>query len=101
LGVSGDRDATAMMQAVMEGTHQHEVDQFGGSAVLPVPDVVGVQPAGGPAPGDHAAAVAVLQCPTESAADGAGDPPGPDDLALAFEPGLTGGITEQVLAVAG
>ena len=42
-----------MMQPVVIRADQHEVEQLGRTAVLPVHDVVGVQAAGGPAAGHH------------------------------------------------
>jgi hypothetical protein len=42
VGGSGDGDQTAVVQPVVVGADQHQVDQFGESAVLPVGDVVGV-----------------------------------------------------------
>ncbi len=41
----------------------------------------------------------MLQGPAQPAADGAGRAAGTDGAAVAFEPHLTGRITEQVLAV--
>ncbi|MDT5285374.1 MAG: hypothetical protein QOF88_263, partial [Mycobacterium sp.] len=61
LGGSGDGDDTPMVRPVMIRADQDEVVQLGQAAVLPMPDVVGVQTAGGPAAGYHAAAVAVLE----------------------------------------
>ena len=42
--VSGtaDGDAAPVMQAVMIRAHQHQVVEFGGTAVFPVPDVMGM-----------------------------------------------------------
>ena len=77
---------------------QHQVGQLGGSAVFPVPDVVGVQSAGGATAGDRAHAVTVLQGAAQPPVDLAGGAAGADDLAVAFEPDLIGGITGQVLA---
>ncbi len=98
VGGSGDGDDAAVVQPVVKRADQDQVGQLGGAAVFPVPDVVGVQTAGGPAAGDRAAAVAVLQGAAQPPADRAGGPPGADDLAVAFEPDLAGGITGQVLA---
>jgi hypothetical protein len=61
-GRSGDVDDASMMQTVVIGTHQHQVAQLGGAAVFPVPDVMGVQTAGGSATGNRARGVAVLEC---------------------------------------
>ena len=88
-----------MMQPVMIGADQHQVVQLGGAAVFPVPDVVGVQTAGGATTGHRAAGVAVLEGTAKPAADQAGRPPGADDLPVTFEPHFTGGITGQVSAI--
>ena len=45
----------------MIGADQHQVGQFGVAAVFPVPDVVCVQTAGGPAPGNRTRGMAVLE----------------------------------------
>nr|CRL73477.1 hypothetical protein CPGR_01114 [Mycolicibacter nonchromogenicus] len=50
-----------MVQAVVVGADQYQVVWVGGAAVFPVSDVVGVQAAGGSAPGDGAGPVAVLE----------------------------------------
>ena len=42
LGGSGDGDDAAVMQPVVIRAQKNQVGQFGGAAVLPVPDVVGV-----------------------------------------------------------
>ncbi len=62
-------------------------------------DVVGVQTAGRPAPGHHAAAVTVLQHPPQPPTDLAGGPPGPDDLPVTVKPDLTVRLARQVPAV--
>ena len=49
VGGSGDGDVAAVVRPVVERAEQDQVGQFGGAAVFPVPDVVGVQSAGGPA----------------------------------------------------
>ena len=85
------------MRPVVVGAHQYEVVEFGGAAVFPVPDVVGVQSAGGATAGNHAAAVPVLQGPPQPSVDRSGRPPGADDLAVAFEPDFAGGVTGQEL----
>ena len=95
---SGDGDDAAMVQPVVIGADQHQVGQLGGAAVFPVPDVVGVQTAGGSTTGNRAGAVAVLERTAQPAVDQAGRPPGADDLAVTFEPDFTGGITGQVSA---
>ena len=74
LGGSGDGDAAAVVQPVVERAQQDQVVELGGPAVLPMPDVMGVQTAGRPAAGDHAAAVAVLQRSAQPAADLCGSP---------------------------
>jgi hypothetical protein len=51
-----------VVESVVVGADQCEVVEFGLAAVFPVPDVVGVQTAGGSAAGDDAAAVAVFEC---------------------------------------
>ena len=89
-----------MVQPVVVGAHQHEVVQLGASAVFPVPDVVGVQTAGGTAAGNHAGAVAVLERTTQPTVDLSGRPPGANDLAVTFEPDFAGGIAHQVSAFA-
>jgi hypothetical protein len=96
---TGEGDAAAMVQAVVIRTQQHQVVQFGRAAVFPVPQVMGVQTAGGPATGHRAAAVAMLQRATQPAADRSGGTPGADDPTLTLEPGLAGGITCQVSAL--
>ena len=67
-----------MMQPVMVGAYQHEVGQFGGPAVLPVPDVVSMETAGGSATGNHARAVAVLEGAAKPTVDHSGGPAGAD-----------------------
>src|SRR5690242_3866283 len=47
-GGSGDGDSPGVVQPVVEGAQQDQVVRVGGSAVLPMPDVVSVQSAGGP-----------------------------------------------------
>ena len=96
---SGDGDDAPMVQPMMIGAEQHEVVQLGRPAVFPVPDVVGVQTAGGPAAGHRAGAVAVLEGTAQPAADQPRRPPRADDLPVTFEPHLTGGITGQVSAI--
>ena len=51
-----------------------------------------------PQPGTAQHGVAVLERTAQPAVDQPGRPPGADDLAVAFEPHLTGGITDQVSA---
>ncbi|ANW63058.1 hypothetical protein BCA37_05020 [Mycobacterium sp. djl-10] len=61
-GRPGQGDAPCVVQAVVIGTHQDEIVEFGGAAVFPVDQVVGVQAAGGAATGHHTRAViAVLE----------------------------------------
>ena len=69
VGGSGDGDDALMMQPMVIRTDQHEVVQFGGAAVFPVPDVMGVQTAGGAAAGDRAGGVAVLEGAAQPAVD--------------------------------
>src|SRR6476620_2015146 len=99
LGGSGDGDVTAMVGPVVIRADQDQVPQFGGAAVFPVADVVGVQPAGGAAARDHTAAVAVFEGAAQPATHGAGGPTAADDLAVAFEPDLAGGVAGQVAAL--
>ena len=99
LGGSGDGDDAPMVGPVVIGADQDEVVQLGGAAVFPMPNVVGMQTAGGPASGYHAAAVAVLESAAQAAADLSGFPSGADHLPVAFEPDLAGGITGQIAAV--
>ena len=63
------------MRPVVKRAQQHQVGQFGGAAVFPVPDVMGVQAAGRPTARHHTAVVAVLQGAAQPAADRAGGPP--------------------------
>ncbi|CAA0137332.1 Uncharacterised protein [Mycolicibacterium vanbaalenii] len=98
VGGAGEGDAAAVVQPVVERADEDEVVEFGGAAVFPVPQVMGVQAAGGPTAGDHAAAIAVFQGAAQPAVDGAGGPPGADDPAVALEPHLTGGVTQQQAA---
>jgi hypothetical protein len=58
---SGDGDDPAMMSPVMVRTDQDEILEFGGPAVLPMPDVMGVQTTGGPTTRYHTAAITMLQ----------------------------------------
>ena len=98
-GGAGDGDTAAMVKPVVIGTQQHKVGQVGGAAVFPVPDVVGVETAGGPATRNDAGAVAVLQGAAKAPIDHPGRPPRTDDLAGTFEPHFAGGIAAQVTAV--
>jgi hypothetical protein len=61
VGGSGDGDLAAVMLPVMERTDQHQVVEFGQPTVLPVHDVMSMQPPGRPAAGDDAGLVAVLE----------------------------------------
>ena len=61
-----------MVQPVVIGADQHQVGQLGGPAVFPVPEVVGVQTAGGPAAGNRAGGVAVLEGTAKPTVDQAG-----------------------------
>ncbi len=96
---SGDGDDAPMVQPMMIGAQQHQVVQLGGAAVLPVPDVVGVQTPGGATPGHRAGRMAILQGTAQPAADQPGRPPRPDGLPGAFQPRLTRGITSQVAPI--
>src|SRR4029079_8620773 len=96
---SGDGDVAAVVGPVVIRAQQHQVVQFGGSAVFPVPYVVGVQTAGRAAAGHGAGGVAVFQSTTKPAVDGAGGASGAERLAVAFEPHFAGGVAGQVLAV--
>ena len=98
VGGSGDGDDAAVVQPVVIGAHQDQVGQFGWAAVFPVPDVVGVQTAGGAAAGHRAGAVAVLEGAAQPAVDQPGGAAGADDLAVALEPDFAGGVTGQVSA---
>ena len=99
--VSGtaDGDHPPVMQPVVERADQDQIVQFGFAAVLPVPDVVAVQTAGGPTPRDRTRRMPILQRPAQLAVDHPGGTPTPDRLAVAFEPHLTGRITGQIPAV--
>ncbi len=87
-----------MVQPVVIGAYQYQVEQLGGTAVLPVPDMVCVQTAGGTATRNRTRGMAVLQRAAKPPVDLAGRSAGADDLAVTFEPDLTSGITGQVLA---
>ena len=73
-----------MVQPVVIRAHQHEVIQFGGAAVFPVSDVVGVQTTGGAATGHRTRGVAMLEGTTKPAVDHPRRPPGADDLPVAM-----------------
>ncbi len=88
-----------MVQPVVIRAYQYQVEQFGGTAVLPVPDVVCVQTAGGTTTRNRTRGMAVLQRAAKPPVDLAGRPAGADDLTVTFEPDFTGGITGQVSAV--
>ena len=62
--------------------HQNQVVQFGFPAVFPVPNVMGVQAAGGPAAGHRAGGVAVLQRAAQPAVDQPGGAAGADGVAV-------------------
>jgi hypothetical protein len=74
VGGSGDGDVTPMMSPVVMGADQNQIVQLGEPAVLPVPDVMGMQTARRPAPGNYAATVSVLEDSSQPATDGAGRP---------------------------
>ena len=82
LGGSGDGDDAAVVQPVVIGAEQHQVVQLGGAAVFPVPEVVGVQTAGGPTAGNRAHGVAVFERAAQPPVDQPGRPAGTDDLAV-------------------
>ena len=63
-----------MVQPVVIRAYQHQVDQLGGAAVFPVPDVVGVQTAGGATAGNRARGVAVLERAAQPPVDLTGRP---------------------------
>ena len=58
-----------------------------------------MESAGGPAAGNRAAAIAVFQCATQAAADGACRPTGADHHAVTFEPDFASRIAREVLPV--
>jgi hypothetical protein len=60
-GGAGDVDAPAVVQAVVVRAEQGQIDQLGDATILPMPNVMSLQAAGGPAAGDRAASVAVFQ----------------------------------------
>ena len=60
VGGPGDGDNASMVQPVVIGAYQHQVEQLGGAAVLPVPDMVCVQTAGGPTTRNRTRGMAVL-----------------------------------------
>ncbi|BBZ42539.1 hypothetical protein MCNS_56020 [Mycobacterium conspicuum] len=98
VGGSADPDQAAVVQPMMVRTDQHQIVQLGGAAVFPVLDVVRMQAAGGAATGDRAGGVAVFEGAAQPAVDHPGGAPGADDVAVAFEPDLAGGIAGQFLA---
>ena len=80
VGGSGDGDAAAVVQPVVIRADQHQVGQLGRATVLPVPDVMGVQTAGGVTARHHARAVAVLEGAAQPPADQPRRSTGPDGL---------------------
>ena len=88
-----------MVQPMMIRAYQYQVGQLGVAAVLPVPDMVCVQTAGGPAAGHRARGMAVLQRTAKPTIDLTRRPTGADNLSVTFEPHLTGGIAAQVSAI--
>jgi hypothetical protein len=50
-----------MVGSMVVWADQHEIVEFGGSAVLPMDHVMGMKTAGGSAAGYHAAAIPVLE----------------------------------------
>jgi len=99
MGGSGDGDDPAVTAPVMVSADQRQILEFGGAAVFPVPQVLGMQTPGGPTPRNHACLVAMFQCPAQPAADRSSGPPGPDHSAVAFEPHLAGRIAQQESAI--
>jgi hypothetical protein len=87
-----------MVQSVVIRAYQYQVEQLGGTAVLPVPDMVCVQTAGGTTTRNRTRGMAVLQRAAKPPVDLAGRSAGADDLAVTFEPDFTGRITGQVSA---
>ena len=88
--VEVDGPAVVVDDPVVLGAQQHQVVQGGRAAVGPVPDVVGVAPAGGSAAaGERAAAVAHDQRPPQRGRDDAG-------AAADVEQG-TGGVDDRDL----
>ena len=59
---------------------------------------MGVQATGGPATGNRARAVAILEGAAKAPIDQSGRSAGTYNLAVTFEPDFTGGITHQVSA---
>src|SRR4030081_928338 len=59
---SGDGDAASMVQPVVIRAYQHQIEQLGGAAVFPVPNMVCVQTAGGTTTRNRTRWMAVLQC---------------------------------------
>ena len=51
VGGAGDGEEAAVVHPVVVGADEHQVEQLGGAAVFPVPEVVCVQSAGGVAAG--------------------------------------------------
>ena len=87
-----------MVQPVVIRAYQHQIEQLGGAAVFPVPDMVCVQTAGSTTARNRTRGMAVLERAAKPPVDLAGRSAGADDLAVTFEPDFTGGITGQVLA---
>ena len=70
-----------MVQPVVIGAQQHQVVQLGGAAVFPVPQVMGVQTAGGATAGNRAHGMAVLERAAQPPVDQPRAPSGTDGLA--------------------
>jgi hypothetical protein len=79
-----------MVQPVMIRADQHQVGQLGGTAVFPVPEVMGVQTTGGSTARNRARAVAMLQRAAKPPVDQPGRPAGTNGLAKPFEPDFAG-----------
>ena len=72
VGGSGDGDDAAVVQPVVVWTYQHQVVQLGFAAVLPMPDVMGVQTTGRPTAGHRTGGVAMFQRAAQSPVDHSG-----------------------------
>ncbi len=83
----------SVVQPMVIRTDQHQIDQLGGTAVLPVPDVVCVQTARGPTTGHRTRGMAVLQRTAKPQVNHPRRSARADDVAVTLEPDFTGGIT--------
>ena len=77
VGVAGDAEQALVVEAVVVPAQADQVPGHGLAVVFPVDDVVDLDPQGGVAAGDPAAAVAVLDQPADPPRH---DPLGPPDL---------------------